>query len=119
MNTDIAYKDHVSTYIKQGTDVLETMDAHKLELIHTALGLSGEVGELVDAIKKHVIYNQKLDVVNVIEELGDIEFFLQDLRTKLGLSRYLVLTNNINKLERRYPSGTYTDNDAKNRRDKE
>ena len=43
---------------------------------HATLGLIGEIGELCDAIKKHEIYNQELDIVNVKEELGDILYYV-------------------------------------------
>ena len=46
-------------------------------LLHAALGCAGECGELIDAIKKSWIYGAALDVENVVEECGDILFYLQ------------------------------------------
>lgn len=88
------------------------------DIIHMLLGLQGEVGELVDALKKHIIYSQNLDVANVREELGDIEFYLEGLRQAIGLNRDEILEQNILKLRNRYPSGSYSDQQAKDRIDK-
>lgn len=44
---------------------------------HAAMGIVGEIGELVDAIKKHTIYGKPLDTVNIMEEIGDCLFYLR------------------------------------------
>jgi NTP pyrophosphatase (non-canonical NTP hydrolase) len=91
--------------------------ARNLDLIHMAMGISGEAGELLDAIKKHVIYGKALDVGHVIEELGDLEFYMEGLRQTLKLSRDRIIADNITKLGKRYPSG-YSDHHASERNDK-
>lgn len=88
-----------------------------VNLIHMILGISGEAGELVDAVKKHTIYGRELDVQNVIEELGDLEFYMEGLRQELGLSREDILDANIKKLQKRYADG-YSDKAAHERADK-
>lgn len=90
----------------------------KLELLHAALGLAGEVGELVDTIKKHVFYDQPLNVKNLLEESGDIEFYHTALRQAIGFDRSDALQYNIDKLNTRYPTG-YSDEAAKERADKQ
>lgn len=86
-------------------------------LLHASVGLSGEAGELLDAVKKHWVYGRELDIENVIEELGDLEFYAQAMRSVLGLSRHEVLQANVEKLLKRYPVG-YTDAQAIARADK-
>ena len=81
------------------------------------MGVSGEAGELLDAIKKFAIYNKTLDIDNVVEELGDIEFYLAMIRRTLGIHREVTLRHNITKLLKRYPAG-YTDMAAQLRADK-
>ena len=39
------------------------------DLMHAALGLSGEAGEFADCIKKHLAYGQPLDKANAAEEI--------------------------------------------------
>ena len=34
---------------------IESSDPNQLRLLHMAVGISGEAGELIDAVKKHVI----------------------------------------------------------------
>jgi NTP pyrophosphatase (non-canonical NTP hydrolase) len=40
---------------------------------HAIMGLVTEAGELMDAIKKAKIYGKDLDLVNLVEELGDVK----------------------------------------------
>jgi NTP pyrophosphatase (non-canonical NTP hydrolase) len=94
------------------------MTADSAHLIHMIMGLCGETGELLDAIKKSVIYNKTLDIENVIEELGDIEFYLEGLRQSLGITRDETLSENISKLTVRYADLSYTDKAAQERADK-
>ena len=81
------------------------------------LGIAGEAGELVDAVKKHVIYDKDLDLGNVIEELGDLEFYLEGFRDALGLVRSHIVSYNMEKLTKRYPE-KYSNKDAIERKDK-
>jgi len=87
-------------------------------LTHAVLGIAGEAGELVDAIKKHTIYGKPLDRENVIEELGDLRFYIQAMQNVLGISEYDVLQANANKLSKRYRGLRYTDQAAIDRADK-
>lgn len=88
-------------------------------LAHMAMLLTSEAGELCDAIKKHVIYGKELDLVNVVEELGDIEFALEGIRRVLFITRHTTLEYNITKLSKRYKKGKYSDEAAINREDKQ
>jgi NTP pyrophosphatase (non-canonical NTP hydrolase) len=108
----------VKTLIKPGKAIHTTLSTPQLELVHDALGIAGEAGELVDAIKKYVIYNKELDIENVIEELGDLEFYMQDLREKLGITREKTLLHNMEKLSKRYKDFQYSDQQAQDRADK-
>lgn len=108
---------------KDPAEVIKTLNPKMMSLIHMAMGVSGEAGELLDAIKKYAIYNKELDIDNVIEELGDLEFYMEGLRRRLGISRELTLHRNINKLltgdNARYKTGSYSNEQAQDRRDKE
>lgn len=107
----------VYNLVKDPEEILQSLCYEKIDLIHAILGISGEAGELLDAIKKHTIYNKPLDVENVVEELGDLEFYLEQLRQALSISREETLQANIKKLRKRYPSG-YSDQLAQDRLDK-
>lgn len=90
-----------------------------LHLLHMAVGISGESGELLDAVKKHVVYNKPLDLENIIEELGDLEFFMEGLRQSVGVTREQTLEQNMRKLSVRYNGLQYSDQQAQDRRDKQ
>lgn len=109
----------VKTLVKSGNDIMLTLTTQRLEVVHAAIGVAGEAGELLDAVKKHVIYNKDLDIDNVVEELGDLEFYMEDLRAKLGITREQTLKANMKKLGKRYKNYQYTDQQAHDRADKE
>ena len=112
------YRDFVASRMKP----METLQA---DLIHMTLGVAGEAGELVDAIKKHWAYGKPLDVGNVVEELGDLLFYIQgvlNIVTSQGVLAPKTLEDltvaNMNKLSKRYPTG-YSDQAAIARADKQ
>lgn len=87
-------------------------------LLHMAIGIAGEATELLEAVFNHIVTNNPLDVVNVVEELGDGEFYAEGLRQGLDISRELTLDENIAKLSKRYQDMTYSDQSAQVRADK-
>jgi NTP pyrophosphatase (non-canonical NTP hydrolase) len=108
--TDDNYSDFVAQKFKaMGTDIDD--------LAHAAMGISGEAGELLDAIKKHWAYGKPLDRENVIEELGDLEFYMTALRNCLGIPRSHIISHNVAKLSKRY-ADKYSDQEAIARADK-
>lgn len=117
----ITHEQMVAALRKPGDAIAATVDAQKLDLLHMAVGVAGEAGELLDAFKKHVFYNKPIDLANVVEELGDIEFYLQGIRATLNLQREVILRENMDKLltgeKARYKFG-YSDAAAQARSDK-
>ena len=103
---------------KSGDEILKSLTPQAIDLLHMAVGVAGEAGELLDAVKKHVIYNKPVDKENIIEELGDLEFYMQGIRANLFILRSEVLEFNIQKLTKRYSSGSYSDKEAHDRVDK-
>lgn len=87
-------------------------------LNHMCLGIAGEAGELIDPIKKHTIYGKPLDKENVIEEIGDLLFYVQGIINELDLDYNQILQQNADKLNKRYKDG-YSDKAAQERADKQ
>lgn len=112
------HEETVLALAKPGEDILSSLDPEKCHLLHMAVGVAGEAGELLDAIKKYVIYEKQLDLDNIIEELGDLEFYMRGIRTQLGISRDAVLRDNMVKLSMRY-GDIYSNQAAQQRADKE
>ena len=112
------YRDFVRALCKKGDDItreLTPQDAHRL---HMVAGISGEAGELLDAIKKATIYRKPLDIANVREEAGDIMFYLTGLLDSLGVDLQDVIAENMVKLSLRYQSLSYSNDQAIARMDK-
>lgn len=115
---EIEFEDMVSALAKDGDEIVQELTPNQAHNLHMAVGISGESGELLDAIKKYVIYNKDLDIENVVEELGDLEFYMEGLRQGLDITREETITANIKKLGVRYSGGVYSDVDAQVRADK-
>lgn len=112
------YAEMVDKLVKPGEFILKALTPERCNLWHMATGVSGEAGELSDAVKRWTIYNKPLDLANVVEEMGDLEFYLQGIRSALGISRAEVLQANKEKLAVRYAANTYSDEAAQERADK-
>ncbi len=117
-NADINYSDMVKSLAKPGEQILNEIDPSQMHLMHMAIGVSGEAGELLDAVKKSSIYQKTIDRENVIEELGDIEFYLEGLRQGLNITREETIIANKDKLGKRYANFKYSNEAAQDRADK-
>jgi NTP pyrophosphatase (non-canonical NTP hydrolase) len=78
------------------------------------MGAVTEAAELMDALKKSKIYGRPLDRVNLVEEMGDLTWYLAILADELGVSFEEIWEKNINKLRQRYPE-KYSDQQAEER----
>lgn len=85
-------------------------------LLHAAIGMSGESGEVLDMIKKVWVYEKLIDPEKLIEELGDIIFYWQAMANLMGISAHEIKLKNMRKLNKRYPQG-YSDQAAIDRVD--
>lgn len=72
-------------------------------LLHGAIGLATESGELLDTLKKHIYYQKPLDTGNLFEELGDIMWYVALICNEMNWPMDEVMKANINKLVARYP----------------
>jgi len=136
------YPEFVRSRFKSGEKIAEEMTPRKLEfldvstktlvrdadelkptplqceLLHAAIGIAGEAGELLDAVRKHVFDGQPLDGENVIEELGDLNFYFEAACQSIGVTREEIEQENQAKLSKRYEGG-YSDQQAQERKDKQ
>lgn len=77
----------------------------KEQLINGTLGLAGEAGEVADLVKKHFFQGHPLNRPVLIDELGDVLWYIALLCDCLGIGMEQVALGNINKLRGRYPEG--------------
>lgn len=74
-----------------------------------AMGLCGEAGELIDHVKKYDYQGHTFDPNYLIDEAGDIMWYLAELAVGLGVTLEDIALHNIAKLRRRYPDGFEAD----------
>ena len=68
-------------------------------------GLNGEAGEVIDLFKKHFYQGHELDINHVIEELGDVLYYVCWILNELDSDLAEVAFENMVKLNERYPDG--------------
>lgn len=78
-------------------------------ILNGALGLAGESGEVVDHIKKVLFQGHELDKEHLVEELGDICWYLAISSKGLGYDLETIFKMNVDKLIERYPDGFEVD----------
>lgn len=72
-----AFAQMVEDLVKDGEEIRLSLTAKKCDLLHMAVGVAGEASELTEAV-------YIADIKNVIEECGDIEFYMQRLNVLTG-----------------------------------
>jgi NTP pyrophosphatase (non-canonical NTP hydrolase) len=98
---------------------LITSDDHKFPLEYHAACVCEEAGELYGKVKKVVYHGHPLDDAmraKMIEEAGDVLWYLDRAMDRIGVKLEDVAARNIEKLRRRYPDG-FTKEASRNRKD--
>lgn len=86
-----------------------------LRLMHGAMGVVTEGGEIMDHMKKCLFYGKIVDEVNMKEEIGDTLWYLAILCHVLEVTDFDdIMETNIEKLRIRYPE-KFKEYDALNR----
>lgn len=86
-------------------EALRTASENCRSLANCGLGITGEAGEVADLIKKHLFQGHMLDKKRVIEELGDVAWYMAVCAYMVNTPLDDVLQNNVYKLRKRYPYG--------------
>jgi hypothetical protein len=90
----ITHPELVRALVKPGADILSGLTAETADLWHAGTGVATEASEICLALLEFH-NNRELDLENLVEELGDMEFYLQQLRTNLGVARDEVIEADI------------------------
>lgn len=124
-----AYKtfvDGVTSKESQDTEVLierlrllqsEGLDASRL--MTGAVGLSAESGEILEIAKKVAFQGKPFNeetAFHIKRELGDVMWYVFQLLMVLDITLEEVVDENINKLESRYPGGSFDAHFSENRK---
>ena len=98
-------------HTKDFIDSVEIIDEQGVEpsrLLTASIGLSGEVGEFNDIVKKCVFQGKEMDediVTHLKSELGDIMWYVAQGCLALGTNIEELIDINTAKLKDRYPGG--------------
>lgn len=88
---------------------LRTANKEKDLVLNGVLGLSGETGEVADIVKKHLFQGHELNEDKLIDELGDVLWYIAITAKGLGVGLEEVARHNVEKLKKRYPEGFATE----------
>jgi len=98
--------------------IRERMSTHG-RVLHHAIGICTEAGEIQDALKKFIFYGKEWPQENLEEELGDLMWYAAGLANTINVHLSSILDQNIEKLQQhRYPEG-FTEEAAQKRADKQ
>ena len=111
------HREFVRNLCKPGSVIAEELTPEDCHRLHMAIGISGEAGELLDAVKKATIYRKPLDVANIVEECGDLLFYIAGMLDSIGVDIESAMSANASKLSIRYGK-SYSNESAIARLDK-
>ena len=98
---------------------LETVgDADVPHLLTAALGLTAEAGEFTEIVKKIILQGKPYNEDNVFHmkrELGDICWYIAQACMALDTTFDEIIEMNVEKLEKRYPGGSFDVHHSENR----
>ena len=112
------HREFVRNLCKPGSVIAEELTPEDCHRLHMAVGISGEAGELLDAVKKATIYRKPLDIPNIVEECGDLLFYIAGMLDSIGVDIESAISANVSKLSIRYGK-SYSDAAAIQRADKD
>ena len=79
--------------------------AANAELVEAMIGLAGESGEVLDILKKHLMYDKPLDQMKLLEELGDTFHYFLRIAHLCHFSLPTIMEQNAEKLRKRFKDG--------------
>ena len=95
-------------------------DCNVTQLLTAALGLTAESGEFTEVVKKIIFQGKPYSEENVFHmkrELGDICWYLAQACMALDTTFDEVIEMNVEKLQSRYPGGSFDVHKSENRKE--
>lgn len=96
---------------------LSSVDLDFAQMVHAALGLTGESGEVSDLIKKTIFHEKEFDLDHLKKELGDVAWYLTLMCDAIGADFSEILHMNNDKLEKRYTGAKFNIYEANHRKE--
>ena len=107
-----------SDKMRERIDYLNSKDIEMSRLLTAGIGLSGEVGEFNEIIKKVMFQEKTFDDVaheHLKRELGDIMWYVAQACLALKVDLVDVISSNKDKLTKRFPQKRFNESDDANR----
>ena len=102
------------------TDLDVECDADIPRLLTAALGLTAESGEFTEIVKKMILQGKPYNEDNIFHmkrELGDICWYIAQACMALDTTFDEIIEMNVEKLEKRYPGGSFDVHKSENRQE--
>ena len=107
-----------SDKMRERINYLNSKDIEMSRLLTAGIGLSGEVGEFNEIIKKILFQEKTFDVAaheHMKRELGDIMWYVAQACLALKVDLVDVINGNKDKLSKRFPQNRFNDKFDANR----
>ena len=78
---------------------------YKLDLLNTCVGMAGEVGEMLEIIKKNIYHDKPYKGEDMLSEASDVLWYYTNFLRLLDISLSDTIRANQTKLNMRYPNG--------------
>ena len=104
-------KINFNQYQKVACDLISE-DGRKDMVLNGVLGLAGESGECCDIVKKNRFQGHELNKEHLIEELGDVMWYIAETASGLGVTLEEVAQYNLDKLHKRYHGNHFNKEDS-------
>ena len=104
-------KINFNQYQKEAFDLISE-DGRKDMVLNGVLGLAGESGECCDIVKKNRVQGHELNKEHLIEELGDVMWYIAETASGLGVTLEEVAQYNLDKLHKRYHGNHFNKEDS-------
>lgn len=104
-------RDFIDQALQTESPNVPRMAEDKWRLLHAAMGMTTEAGEFMDALKKSYFYNRALDRTNLLEEIGDMLWYMALALHVLDSDFESEMDRVIRKLRARFPD-KFNDLDA-------
>ena len=108
------YKITFNEYQKQAYELISE-DGKKDMITNGVLGLAGEAGECCDIVKKYKYQGHELNKEKLMDELGDVLWYIAETASGLGVTLEEVAQYNLDKLHKRYHGNKFNKDDSINR----
>ena len=92
----------------EALQILQEQGVEASRLLTAGIGMSGEIGEFNEIIKKCLFQGKEMDELRIIhlrKELGDIMWYIAQACLALNTNIEEIIDMNTTKLESRYPGG--------------